>query len=76
VRLGVDVHRGQRGRDQRAVPVVVEADHGQVAGRGQPERAHGREYAQRDVVVEGRDRRDRVGPSEQGGKGVTRGRSG
>jgi hypothetical protein len=51
----VDVHRGE-GRDgQRAVPVVVEADDRQVAGRGEAGDAHGRQDAQRHVVVEGRD---------------------
>jgi hypothetical protein len=72
----VDVHRGE-GRDgQRAVPVVVEADDGQVAGRGEAEVAHGREDAQRHVVVESRDRgRRRVGGADLG-QGVSRARSG
>jgi hypothetical protein len=76
VGLGVDVHRGQRGRGQRAVPVVVKPDHGEVGGRGQPGRAHGREHAQRDVVVEGGHRADRISGSNECAEGVGRSRSG
>jgi syringate O-demethylase len=50
----VDVRRGEGRGGQRAVPVVVEADDRQVAGRGEAEVAHGRQDAQRHVVVEGR----------------------
>jgi hypothetical protein len=55
VGLGVDVHGGERGAGERAVAVVVEADDGQVGRSVQPERPHGRQDAQRHVVVEGGD---------------------
>jgi hypothetical protein len=53
VGLGVDVDRGEPGAGERAIAVVVEADGGQVGRSIQPERPHGRQDAQRHVVVEG-----------------------
>jgi hypothetical protein len=76
MRLGVDVHGGQRRGGQRAVAVVVEADDGQVIRRGEAEVAHGGEDAQRHVVIEGRGRGHRGIRGAELAEGVSRFRSG
>ena len=63
--FGVDMDGGQRGRVQGAVLGVVEADDGQIAGRGEPEVPDGRQDAEGGLVVERRDRRHPVRPSQE-----------
>src|SRR6185437_7526550 len=55
--FGVDVHGGERGREEGAVVGVVKADDGQVARDAQAEVAQASQDAQRDVVVDGGDGR-------------------